>query len=141
MNTETLKHSYDFEVLAEHIDELGHVNNVVYVQWIQDAAVQHWNRVAPEHIIKNYVWVIVRHEIDYKRPALAGDILHIETQVLNAERVSSVRQVKIFRKDGMKLLVEAQTTWCMIDLSTQRPVSIPDEIKVVFLGDKAEKKS
>lgn len=135
------KHSYELEVLPEHIDELGHVNNVVYVQWIQDAAVQHWNQVAPEQIKKEYVWVIVRHEIDYKRPALAGDTLLIETQVLSAERVSSVRQVKIFRREGKKLLVEAQTNWCMIDVRTQRPASIPDEIKKIFLGDKAAKKS
>lgn len=138
MQNDTRKYSYDQEVLPEHIDELGHVNNVVYVQWIQDAAVQHWNHVAPDQIKKDYVWVIVRHEIDYKRPALAGDILHIETQVLGAERVSSLRQVKIFRKEGMKLLAEAKTTWCIIDLSTNRPASIPEEIKMIFLGKAGE---
>lgn len=134
MSKELQTYTYTQIVEQEHIDELNHVNNVIYVQWIQDAAVKHWNIVAPESIKENFVWVIVRHEIDYKRPAMLHDELVIETRVLDAQTVTSWRQVKIFRKKDMQLLVESKTNWCMVDVKTQRPARIPDEIKEIFLG-------
>lgn len=127
-------HSYTQRVKPEHIDELDHVNNVVYVQWIQDAAVKHWNLLASESLRKKYVWVIVRHEIDYKHPAKLNEELLITTRVLDAGTVSSNRMVQIFRKADHKLLVESKTTWCMIDTTTQRPARINNEIKEMFLG-------
>ncbi len=133
--TQNYKHSYSFKVKPEHIDQLDHVNNVVYVQWIQDAAVSHWNSVAPENIKDKYVWVIVRHEIDYNHPAKLDQELLINTHVLNAKGVSSVRKVKIYRKTDMKLLVESQTTWCMMDSRSFRPTRITDEVKRLFLPD------
>lgn len=132
---ENLTHSYSFRVQPEDIDQLNHVNNVVYVQWIQDAAVNHWNNVASDDIKKSFVWVIVRHEIDYKQPAKLNDELFIKTWVLNAQGVSSVRQVQIFRKADMKLLVESKTTWCMVDANTFRPVRITPEVKNLFLPE------
>jgi acyl-CoA thioester hydrolase len=132
---ENLTHSYTFKVQPEDIDQLNHVNNVVYVQWIQDAAVNHWNTVASDDIKKSFVWVIVRHEIDYRQPAKLNDELFIKTWVLNAQGVSSVRQVQIFRKDDMKLLVESKTTWCMVDASTFRPVRITPEVRNLFLPE------
>lgn len=133
--TENYIHSYSFKVKPEHIDQLDHVNNVVYVQWIQDAAVSHWNSVAPDNIKEKFVWVIVRHEIDYKYPAKLNEELIIKTQVLNAQGVISVRKVGIYRKTDMKLLVESRTTWCMIDSITFRPSRITDEVKRLFLPD------
>jgi acyl-CoA thioester hydrolase len=133
--TENYIHSYSFKVKPEHIDQLDHVNNVVYVQWIQDAAVNHWNSVAPDNIKEKFVWVIVRHEIDYKYPAKLNEELLIKTQVLNAQGVSSIRKVGIYRKTDMKLLVESQTTWCMMDSGTFRPTRITDEVKKLFLPD------
>ncbi len=129
-----LSYSYNFTVAADDIDELQHVNNVVYVKWIQDAAVRHWNIIAPEEIKKKNVWVVMRHEIDYKRPGKLHDELLITTRVLTAGGVSSVRQVQIFRKKDMQLLVESKTNWCMLDAVTFRPARIPDEIKEIFLG-------
>ncbi|TVQ89653.1 MAG: acyl-CoA thioesterase [Bacteroidetes bacterium] len=125
--------SYNQQVTPEVIDELNHVNNVVYVQWIQDAAVMHWNKVAPEHIKNKYVWVIVRHEIDYKQPGKLNDELLIKTKVLNAKGVVSERQVQIFRASDLQLLVESKTKWCMIQSDIQRPARITDEIKSLFL--------
>lgn len=132
---ENLIHSYNFKVQPEDIDQLNHVNNVVYVQWIQDAAVNHWNSVASEKIKKSFVWVIVRHEIDYRQSAKLNDELFIKTWVLNAQGVSSVRQVQIFRKEDMKLLVESKTTWCMVDAKTKRPVRITPEVRNLFLPE------
>ncbi len=133
MNTD-LVYEYNYTVAPGDIDELNHVNNVVYVQWIQDVAVKHWNKIAPEEIRKNFVWVIVRHEIDYKRSAKLNDELLIQTRVLTAGGVSSVRLVQIYKKESMQLLVESKTTWCMIDAASQRPVRISDEVKEIFLG-------
>lgn len=129
-----LSYSYEQFVTESDIDELNHVNNVVYVQWIQDAAVKHWSSIAPDHIQKSFVWVIVRHEIDYRRSGLLNDVLLIKTRVLTAGGASSVRQVQIFRKTDMQLLVESKTTWCIIDANTYRPARISDEIKIMFLG-------
>jgi acyl-CoA thioester hydrolase len=132
--SESLIYSYEQVVTKADIDELNHVNNVVYVQWIQDAAIRHWSSIAPEHIQKSFVWVIVRHEIDYRRSGLLNDVLVIQTRVLSAGGASSVRQVQIFRKHDMQLLVESKTTWCIIDAVTHRPARISDEIKLMFLG-------
>ena len=132
---ENLSYSYSFTVSAADIDELEHVNNVVYVQWIQDAAVKHWNKIAPEDIKKNFVWVIARHEIDYKRSAKLNDELFIQTRVLTAGAVNSERLVQIFRKNDMKLLVESKTNWIMVDALSHRPARIPDVVKEVFLGE------
>ncbi len=132
-----LTHSYTQKVQAHDIDELNHVNNVVYVQWIQDAAVSHWNSVASEEIKKTFVWFIVRHEIDYKHPAKLGDELLVSTRVLNARGVSSVRLVQIFRKEDMRLLVESQTTWAMVQADTHRPARITDEVRNLFLPPEA----
>jgi acyl-CoA thioester hydrolase len=126
-------YSYTLKVGQEHIDELNHVNNVVYVQWIQDAAVNHWNSAIPEEIRARYIWVIMRHEIDYKKPGLLDDELLITTKVLNAQRITSDRKVQIFRKADMALLVESKTTWCMLDAVTLKPARITDEIKTIFL--------
>jgi acyl-CoA thioester hydrolase len=131
---EDLSYSYEQIVTEADIDELNHVNNVVYVQWIQDAAIRHWSSIAPDHIQKSFVWVIVRHEIDYRRSGLLNDVLWIQTRVLTAGGASSVRQVQIFRKHDMQLLVESKTTWCIIDAATHRPARISDEIKIMFLG-------
>jgi len=120
-------------VSPEHIDELNHVNNVAYVQWIQDIAVKHWNAVASDEIKKKYVWVILRHEIDYKKPGFAGDELLLETCVLNVLKFTSDRQVKIFRKSDNILLAQSKTTWCLLNGSSFRPTIIPDEIKAIFL--------
>jgi acyl-CoA thioester hydrolase len=132
-----LTYSYTFTVGSEDIDELNHVNNVIYVQWIQDAAVSHWNSVAPAHIKKAYVWMIIRHEIDYKRQGKLHDEILVKTKVLDAGGVSSTRQVQIFRKNDMQLLVESKTNWVMLDAVTFRPARISDEVREMFLGKKS----
>jgi acyl-CoA thioester hydrolase len=129
-----LSHAYTITVTDNDIDALNHVNNVTYVQWIQDAAVTHWNLIAPAHIKENFVWMIVRHEIDYRRQAKLHDELLVKTRVLTAEKTSSVRLVEFFRKSDMKLLVESRTTWVIIDSATFRPARITDEIRELFLG-------
>ncbi|MFW5758032.1 MAG: acyl-CoA thioesterase [Bacteroidota bacterium] len=128
-------YQYNQKVQPSDIDQLDHVNNIVYVQWIQDAAVKHWNSAIPAEIREKYVWVILRHEIDYKNPAKQGDLLTIETKVLDAKGVTSRRSVKIYRANDQKLLVESITKWCMLNADTLRPARITEDIKNIFLSD------
>ncbi|MFP4288113.1 MAG: acyl-CoA thioesterase [Bacteroidota bacterium] len=127
-------YKYNQKVQPGDIDQLNHVNNVVYVQWIQDAAVKHWNSAISAEIREKYVWVILRHEIDYKNPAKLGDLLTIETKVLEAKGITSVRSVKIYREKDQKLLVQSITKWCMLHADTLRPARITEGIKNIFLA-------
>ena len=117
----------------EHIDELGHVNNAVWVQWIQQVAVAHWDSLArPEHR-DAYFWVVVRHEIDYLRPALDGDEITARTWVGDAPQGARFdRFVEFTGADG-KPLVRAKTQWAIIDKAAGRPIRVPPEVVAPFL--------
>ncbi|MFN8340435.1 MAG: thioesterase family protein [Cyclobacteriaceae bacterium] len=113
------------------IDELRHVNNVVYLQWVQDIAAAHWNHIASEAIRQQFVWVARRHEIDYLLPSFEGDTLTLQTWVESWGGVSCIRCVQIMR--DTKLVVEAKTVWCMLDASTMRLRRIEDPIAATWL--------
>ena len=118
----------------EHIDELDHVNNAVWVQWIQDVAVAHWRSLAaPEHD-EAYFWVVVRHEIDYLRPAFEGDRVTARTWIDADDPGArdSIRHMEFTGPDG-KLLVRARTQWAIIDKAAGRPVRVPREVVAPFL--------
>ncbi|MFY0604427.1 MAG: acyl-CoA thioesterase [Flavobacteriaceae bacterium] len=117
-------------VLPNEIDALQHVNNVVYLSWIQDVANDHWTLLKEGHKTDAYVWVVVRHEIDYLRQALLGDAVTITTWVGETQGVKSVRHVDI-SKEG-KLLVKAQTTFCLLDAKTFKPARIPEDILAIL---------
>ena len=119
-------------VQPEHIDNMKHVNNVVYVQWAQDVAYAHWVSKAPLSVQTQYNWVVLKHEIEYKSPAFLDEALIAKTWVHEYAGVKSTRMVQIIRKADNKLLVEARTLWCLINASNNRPARIPDEIKKVF---------
>lgn len=121
-------------VKAADIDEMNHVNNVVYVQWVQDAASAHWNTHAPTEIKSNYNWVVLRHEVDYRSPALLGDELIAKTWVHSYEGVKSIRMVQIIRKRDDKLLAEAKTTWCLLTSASNRPARVTEGIRQVFMA-------
>ena len=119
-------------VTQEDLDQLNHVNNVRYVQWVQDIAKAHWMLRAPNQIVDDYFWVLVRHTIDYKNQAVLGDILKLKTYVLNSEGVTSVRMVEIFNASTNKLLVKSETKWCFMDKKTYRPTRILAEVANLF---------
>jgi acyl-CoA thioester hydrolase len=118
----------------EDIDELGHVNNAVWVRWIQDVAVAHWMATAlPEHR-DAYVWVITRHEIDYRGNVSTGDTVIGETWVPDPPRGARFnRYMRFVGADG-KVKVEAKSTWAMLDRATGRLVRITDAIAAPFLA-------
>ena len=118
----------------EDIDILGHVNNAVWVKWIQDVAVAHWHAIAaPEHH-DAYIWVITRHEIDYRGNVSAGETVTAETWVDEPPRGARFnRYMKFTGADG-KVRVEAKTTWAILDRATGRLVRVPPEVAAPFLA-------
>ena len=116
------------------IDELGHVNNAVWVQWIQEVAVAHWDAVADPGHHDSYFWVIVRHEIDYLRAAFAGETLTARTWVGEAPKGARFdRHMEFAGADG-KVRVRAKTQWAIIDKAAGRPIRVPAEVVAPFLG-------
>ena len=126
-----MRFSRTFAVKSDEIDELGHVNNVVYLQWVQDIAVAHWNEAATDEQREKFIWVVVRHEIDYKKPAFAGEEITAETWVGEWTAVTCERFTEI--KRGGDLLVKGRTVWCMIDKQTARPVRIDRDLRDRFI--------
>jgi len=117
-------------VAKEDLDELNHVNNVRYVQWIQDIAKAHWEQNATQHIKDSFFWVVVNHFIEYKSPAFLNDQILIKTYVTTSEGVTSTRAVEMYKDN--KLLVKAETVWCLMSASTNRPTRITEEIANLF---------
>lgn len=117
------------EVQPQDIDALGHVNNVVYVRWIQDVAVAHWRALATPEEQAVVLWVVARHEIDYKRPARLGEPVVAETWVGEAQRTAFERHTEILRASDRKVLARARTVWCPISPATGRPQPVSDELR------------
>ncbi|SFU53662.1 acyl-CoA thioester hydrolase [Pustulibacterium marinum] len=119
-------------VTKEHLDALNHVNNVVYVQWIQDIATKHWNAVAPKDFAEQYIWVVAAHHIYYKGESVLGDKLLLKTYIEDNHGVISNRKVEIYKNE--KLILTANTEWCLLTIATKRPTRIPQEIKDLFVS-------
>ncbi len=115
---------------APDIDQLGHVNNIVYLRWVQEAATAHWHARALPDWQEKFLWVVRRHEIDYKKSAQAGDTLVARTWVGDAQGATFVRYVDILRGD--LVLASATTTWVMVDAHSLRPLRIPPTIIARF---------
>jgi len=113
-------------VSENDIDELEHVNNVVYLQWVQDIANQHWNRLKEGYDTSDYVWVVIRHELDYLGQATLGDQITVKTWVGETAGIKSVRHVEFYKEN--KVIVRAKTNWCLVDSKTLRPKRITGEI-------------
>lgn len=119
-------------VSEDDLDDQEHVNNVRYVQWIQDVAQEHWETRASEEQKAGLAWVVVRHEIDYKKEALLNDEILLETRIIDTTHVTSLREVVIKNNNSGKLLAKAKTTWCLLDQKTKKPQRISDELKQIF---------
>jgi acyl-CoA thioester hydrolase len=114
------------------IDELGHVNNVTYLRWVQEAAVAHWTASAPAADQAKLVWVVVRHEIDYQHPALLGDRIVARTWVGTATRIRFERHTELLRASDRRPLAKARTLWCPLDARTGKPAAVSAEVRAVF---------
>jgi len=119
-------------VLPSDIDEQDHVNNLVYLRWVQEIASAHWRAVASAEDQQAVSWVVLRHEIDYKLPALPGDEIELATWVGKATRLTFERFTEIRRANTGEFLSQARTLWCPIDPATGRPVRVSAEVRQKF---------
>ena len=125
---------------SAHLDEQGHVNNVVYLRWAQDVATAHWEVLAPAEDQASVGWVVLRHEIDYLAAGLLGEELVVRTWVGTIEGLSFERHTEVLRADE-KLLARARTLWCPINPRTGRPKRVRRELRELFLRLGSERRS
>jgi acyl-CoA thioester hydrolase len=126
------RHTLSFTALPQHIDELGHVNNAVWVDWIQQIATAHWAAVAlPEHQAA-YVWVVTRHEIDYRGNVGPGESVTAETFIPAPPSGARFDRRVDFKDAAGKVIVSAKTTWALIDKASGRLQRVRDEIAAPF---------
>lgn len=122
-----------FVALPEHIDALGHVNNTVWVQWIQDMATAHWDAAARPEDHAAFFWVVVRHEIDYRGNVGLGETVHAETWIEGpAKGAKSLRRVEFSDASGRRL-VSAATTWAMLERASGRLARVRPAVLAPFL--------
>ncbi|HEY4283035.1 MAG TPA: thioesterase family protein [Chthoniobacterales bacterium] len=119
-------------VLPADIDEQDHVNNMVYLRWVQEIAAAHWRSIASLEAQNAIGWVVLRHEIDYKNPARPGDEVTLGTWVGKATRLTFERFTEIRRASDDQLLSQARTLWCPIDPATGRPTRVSAEVRAQF---------
>lgn len=119
-------------VAPADIDALGHVNNVTCLRWVQEAATAHWTSAASAEDQGKLLWVVLRHEIDYKRAAFLGDEIVARTWVGPATRVKFERFTEILRMADRVVLAAAKTIWCPIDVKTLKPVAVSTEVRAAF---------
>ena len=121
---------HSLKVASHHIDNLNHVNNTVYLQWVQDVAYSHWDELATKSIKESYVWMVLRHEIDYVSQAFLNDVITVYTWIDKTEGVKSIRIVHIYCED--KLLATSKTTFCLFDATTLKPKRVGEDILMLF---------
>ncbi|WP_456867235.1 acyl-CoA thioesterase [Galbibacter sp. BG1] len=119
-------------VKEDDLDDLFHVNNVRYLQWIQDIAKNHWQTEATQEMLDNYIWMVLNHYIEYKGQAFLNDEILLKTYIKKAEGVTSTRIVEIYNNTTDKLLVSCKTNWCLIDKNSKRPIRLTDDLKNLF---------
>lgn len=119
-------------VLPNDIDRQNHVNNTVYLRWVQEVATAHWRAVVSTETRENIAWVVLRHEIDYKAPACPNDDVVLRTWVGKATRLTFERFTEILRRSDGQLLSKARTLWCPVNAQTGRPMRVPLEVRQQF---------
>ena len=124
---------------ASAIDENGHVNNVVYVQWMQDLALEHYSTIGGIQAQgSDSTWVIRKHSIEYFLPAFEGEEIEARTWVEELRKVRSLRMYEFVRKSDGKVLVKGETDWVFMDTQTGRPKAIPVEVEKIFEAPRSE---
>ena len=115
-------------VLPEDIDQFDHVNNVVYLRWVQEVSTAHWNAAATNAQKEVIGWVVVRHEIDYMRSARLGDEIIARTWVGSADKNIFERHTELLRSVDLKVLARARSLWCPINLHSRKPMRVGADI-------------
>ncbi len=114
------------------IDHMGHVNNTVYLRWVQDAVIRYWEAVAPAEAVAAHLWVALKHEISYRKPAFLDDRIVAEVIAEKAHGARSFFTTVIRR--GEDVLAEVKSTWCCVDAASKRPVRLARDIAERFIA-------
>lgn len=124
---------YPIGIAPDDIDHMGHVNNSVYLKWVQDAVVGYWEKVAPSEAVSSHLWVALKHEISYRRPAFLDD--SVVADVI-ADQVKGARAffTTIIRR-GEEVLAEVKSIWCCLDADTLRPARLAPDVVSRFVAD------
>ncbi|MEQ1547491.1 MAG: acyl-CoA thioesterase [Chakrabartia sp.] len=123
-------HFYTIGIVPADIDFMGHVNNARYLNWVQDAVIAHWQKLAPPEAVAQHLWVALKHEITYRKPAFLNDEV-IATVML--EKIHGARAFyETFIKRGEEVLAEVKSSWCCVDAITLRPARIATDIAAHF---------
>jgi acyl-CoA thioester hydrolase len=119
-------------VTPADIDALGHVNNVVYLRWMQQAAAAHWEAATSPELRASVAWVVIRHEIDYKAPAFVGERLLARTRVGTATAATWERLTEVHRPADQKLLVRCRSVYVALDPVTAKPRRLEGALRAPF---------
>lgn len=128
-------HEHLVQVLPGDIDELGHVNNLVYARWVLDIATEHWFLLSTEEMREGLAWVVRRHELDYLAPAMPGDVILVRTRVGHREGLTYERLTDVLRADDQKPLARSRTLWIPVDPTTGRPKRLPADVSALVSAD------
>jgi acyl-CoA thioester hydrolase len=134
LKAELPPHAFEITVPVQpaDIDQQNHVNNTVYLRWVQEVATAHWEALAPAAAREIIGWIVLRHEIDYKSPACLGDQVVLRTWVGQATRVTFERFTEMRRRSDHALLAQARTLWVPVNTATGKPTRVPPEVRALF---------
>ena len=126
--------AFRFEIEPEPnvFDELGHVNNTVYLAWAQEAAIRHWTSIASPELVRDNLFVVLRHEVDYRDPILPGDRAAVRTWLGRAKGPRFIRYVDIRKPGATRASASVTSDWCMLDAVSRRPKRVGRDILDAF---------
>jgi acyl-CoA thioester hydrolase len=126
----------EVSIHADDIDFMGHVNNATYLKWVQAAVLSHWHRVAPAHAVAAYVWIAVKHEITYRKPAYLGDSILASALLERVQRESAFYETIITR--GENILAEVKSRWCCLDAASLCPARLDNATVAHFFPEQGQ---
>jgi acyl-CoA thioester hydrolase len=128
----TRTHHHNIGILPADIDFMGHVNNARYLGWVQDAVIAHWQKLAPPQAVAEHLWVALKHEITYRKPAFLNDDVMATVILQKVEGARAFYETLI--KRGETVLAEVKSSWCCIDAKTLRPARVGKDTVAHFFG-------
>lgn len=123
-------HLHPIGIEPGDIDFMGHVNNAVYLKWVQEAVVGHWRKLAPAEAVARHLWIALQHEITYRKPAFLDDDVVAKVVLEKVEGARAFYRTMIQR--GEEVLAEVKSSWCCVDAGTLRPTRIARDIAAHF---------
>lgn len=118
--------------MKDDLDDLDHVNNVRYLQWVQDIAKEHWQTEATPEMLEKYIWMVRSNYIEYKGQAFLGEALDLKTYIKEAKGAISIRVVEIYDQLSKKMILRSTAEWCLIDKKSKRPIRLTRELTQLF---------